>query len=845
MNDKPRFVFFRKIDRTDANGAGTVLVASHRQKGRFHSFGAEDFLLATLFDGNRSIEQVMDQFRLQTGHTIARPAIDAFVAHLQSLHLLESGPADADATPAPPPETPQRPPARTGGQAGARREPPAQDRRGSAGDADEESLDDLVEELDSEPDINSMTGIPEGPGARRGAWQGRRARWAKARGNRQFNVPQGRFRAFNQEAAGPAPEPEDEDEAPQETESRRPGVALPLRLDPVIRLMSWLTGALRRVPVAWVVTALAAAAVYALVLRYPSLLLVGRSATGSTYFYAALVAFLIASNVLGELARAGEVLNQTGSIPPVGIGFMLKLIPVLRTDVSSQPALLAPEVRTQVFRVALLMRIALFAAAALTLIMTRTSPLGLPIIALAATFVFGLALFISMNPLIEREAYYYLTSRFRQPFLRERALLALVGGKPDEYPVFKHLQAIPRSLLALYAIASLGYIVFVAGSILSALGPWLTTNVGGLGALIFVGVTVALLLRPAQRLRKLATITEKPGPATQEQFTGPFAARFQAARNRRQAPAPAPKPPSRLTLVLRVLLLAIVVIVGLLPYPYETGGPFELLPPKRQEIVANVSAKIVDVLHDTGEEVAKGEVIARLDSVNQEQQVRSTREQVQRQQATLDRARTESEHSAAELVRKTKLYKDKLISEQDFEDARTKADVNRNDVVVATSELARLKSDLAYYEDQYDRTFLRMPFDGHVVTSLLRQKVGTFLREGDVFAVVEDSSTIQAQVQIPESDIGDISIGSLVRLKVWAYPTTIFDGKVSSIDPTAVNGAQGRVVLILTDVPNKDFILKSGMTGAAKVEAGEKPVIVAFTRMLVRFALIEIWSWIP
>jgi len=53
------------------------------------------------------------------------------------------------------------------------------------------------------------------------------------------------------------------------------------------------------------------------------------------------------------------------------------------------------------------------------------------------------------------------------------------------------------------------------------------------------------------------------------------------------------------------------------------------------------------------------------------------------------------------------------------------------------------------------------------------------------------------------------------------------------------------VVLILTDVPNKDFILKSGMTGAAKVEAGEKPVIVAFTRMLVRFALIEIWSWIP
>jgi hypothetical protein len=35
------------------------------------------------------------------------------------------------------------------------------------------------------------------------------------------------------------------------------------------------------------------------------------------------------------------------------------------------------------------------------------------------------------------------------------------------------------------------------------------------------------------------------------------------------------------------------------------------------------------------------------------------------------------------------------------------------------------------------------------------------------------------------------------------------------------------------------------MTGYAKIESKERPVVVAFTRWLMRFLFVEVWSWIP
>ena len=124
--------------------------------------------------------------------------------------------------------------------------------------------------------------------------------------------------------------------------------------------------------------------------------------------------------------------------------------------------------------------------------------------------------------------------------------------------------------------------------------------------------------------------------------------------------------------------------------------------------------------------------------------------------------------------------------------------------------------------------------------------MGQFLAEGAVFVALEDHRVAHVEVQVPETDIRDIHLGSLVRAKAWGYEHTIWLGKTILIAPDAQpNALVGNVVRVVAEIPNEGGLLRPTMSGDAKVETVDMPVWVSFTRALMRFLLIEVWYWIP
>jgi len=97
----------------------------------------------------------------------------------------------------------------------------------------------------------------------------------------------------------------------------------------------------------------------------------------------------------------------------------------------------------------------------------------------------------------------------------------------------------------------------------------------------------------------------------------------------------------------------------------------------------------------------------------------------------------------------------------------------------------------------------------------------------------------------PLMRIGEIEIDGHAWAKAWAYPGTTFHGSVQSIAPVAEDGRYGKVVRVNMLVEDADGLLKSGMTGNAKVQGDWHLLIVVFTRALARFVLVEVWSWLP
>ena len=123
--------------------------------------------------------------------------------------------------------------------------------------------------------------------------------------------------------------------------------------------------------------------------------------------------------------------------------------------------------------------------------------------------------------------------------------------------------------------------------------------------------------------------------------------------------------------------------------------------------------------------------------------------------------------------------------------------------------------------------------------------VGAYLPEGGLFAELEDNRVVFAEIEVPETEIEEVTIGAEVELKLWSDSATSITGIVARIAPKAEERDFGKVLRVTVRVPNEDGKLASGMTGYAKVAAEERPVWEAFSRVIVRFFQVELWSWLP
>ena len=167
------------------------------------------------------------------------------------------------------------------------------------------------------------------------------------------------------------------------------------------------------------------------------------------------------------------------------------------------------------------------------------------------------------------------------------------------------------------------------------------------------------------------------------------------------------------------------------------------------------------------------------------------------------------------------------------------------EVAIAQSDVDRLKTELAFRRDEMERTSIRAPMEGRVVTPNLDLLRGKYLRTGESLIEIERAEVIKASIAVPEADIGLIKVGATVRLKAWGDSDREILGVVESVGSAAVEQTSGSVVQVLASFDNTDGLLRSNMTGYAKIDGGEMTVWRAYLRSLTRFFQIEVWSWIP
>lgn len=178
-------------------------------------------------------------------------------------------------------------------------------------------------------------------------------------------------------------------------------------------------------------------------------------------------------------------------------------------------------------------------------------------------------------------------------------------------------------------------------------------------------------------------------------------------------------------------------------------------------------------------------------------------------------------------------------------------DAARHTVEAAQAELARVQQQIDYTRGEDAKSALLMPFDGYLVDSHLHFKEGTYLSVGQVYATAQNNSQPQVEVQLPEYDVEGVEAGAVAKVKLFAYPNSPFEGKVTTIQPAALPGSEEskqtitRLFRVLIKTEETPVTLKAGMTGYAKINAGIQPLGYLLARPIVRFIQVEMWSWLP
>jgi multidrug resistance efflux pump len=568
---------------------------------------------------------------------------------------------------------------------------------------------------------------------------------------------------------------------------------------------------------------------------------------------------MLTVNLFGQLARAAAYQKYSGKVPPFGIILAFHLLPRFYTDVSDLRSSLQQQRLTAV---SLFTTLLLFLIATFGWLISKGGATYLPLLSIGIATLSAFLFLLRINPLGKFEGYHLIAAKLGVPDLRNGALLALFGIRPQETPWSKQIS--PWAL-RIYGLAVLIYLITISVLIIQLLGGWLESHWGGLGVLIFLGLVAAVLIDPVRQARAAAL-------------------RLKQAPHRKLAHRRIGQPRRKVRPIFVFLfVIAVLAGVGSLPYKYEPGGDFVILPTERIDVRALIAGDVREIFVDEGDFVKAKQIVAQLADDEERTNMAGTEAKLAELRAKLaiaekgakaeeialarqrvQTALTRSTFSRNRADRLEGLEEKRLVSRQEYEDALARAEVDAEQLKEARRELELLLSgvrpeeieaikaeitketaQLEYHKRQLTYTTLRAGISGRIVSGSLMFAVGDYLNKGDLLTTIEQTRTVLAEVKIPESDIDEVKVGSEVRIKAWAYPNREFYGVVRSVAPNAEESDYGKVVRVLSEIGNEEKLLKSELTGYGKVRGEEMPAAFAFTRMLVRFFRIELWSWLP
>jgi multidrug resistance efflux pump len=185
------------------------------------------------------------------------------------------------------------------------------------------------------------------------------------------------------------------------------------------------------------------------------------------------------------------------------------------------------------------------------------------------------------------------------------------------------------------------------------------------------------------------------------------------------------------------------------------------------------------------------------------------------------------------------------IAEEEKTLALMMAGTRKEEIQKAESDVKRLERVYANVARELKKSDIVARIDGKVKTEFVERAIDTHLNAGQELMQLTDTTTVIAQMMVPEKDLEDIQKGFPVRLQLASFSNRYFDGKVDYIALAAHTVDGQKVVTMHSYIANGDAVLKPELTGIAKIYCGKRPIIEIMTRRIGKWLRLEVWGLRP
>ena len=221
-------------------------------------------------------------------------------------------------------------------------------------------------------------------------------------------------------------------------------------------------------------------------------------------------------------------------------------------------------------------------------------------------------------------------------------------------------------------------------------------------------------------------------------------------------------------------------------------------------VSADLPGVVERVLFDSGRAVRAGEVLAVLDTRQEQAQLAAIEARRELARLTYDRVQ--------------ELLNQKVISKAEFDRA--------------TAEFHQSDAQLGEIRAVIQRKTIRAPFSG--VLGIRQVNLGQYLAGGDPLVALQSLNPIYVNFGVPQQSAGQIPVGRVVKITSTDAGGNEWNGRVTALD--AMVDEATRNIQVQATLPNPDGKLRPGMFVQAEVAIGPSQSVVVLPASAINYA---------